>query len=42
MEHGLFQVHFTAATGGVDEGVRGAWLELRVLFFHRVFGGMIA
>jgi hypothetical protein len=41
-EHGLLQVGFVAATGGIDEGIRRAGFEFGVLLRHAVFGGVVA
>src|SRR6266550_1080768 len=42
VEHSLLDVHFVRAPVGVDEGIPGTLLELRVLFVQAVLGRVVA
>ena len=42
MEHGFLDIRLILATGRIDEGIRSAVSNLRVLLLHAVLRGMIA
>ena len=42
VEYSLLDVHFVRAPVGVDEGIPGTLLELRVLFLQAVLGRVVA